>query len=124
MNTLCITDVGSTTTKAILIKHVDGEYRLIVRGEAPTTVEAESGPFNDESPPKWSIVRYEFPARGDRPPVTLKWYEKGFDVPPPRRWEEGKALPEEGGMYMEGTKETLYHAEMRPTSPIGSHQCA
>ncbi len=38
------TDCGSTTTKAILIKRVDGEYRLIVRGEAPTTVEA---PFED-----------------------------------------------------------------------------
>ncbi len=38
------TDCGSTTTKAILIQLVDGEYRLIVRGEAPTTVEA---PFED-----------------------------------------------------------------------------
>ncbi|UCC79796.1 MAG: glutamate mutase L [Candidatus Zixiibacteriota bacterium] len=38
------TDCGSTTTKAILIEYHDGEYRLIVRGEAPTTVEA---PFED-----------------------------------------------------------------------------
>src|SRR5574341_1228750 len=39
------TDCGSTTTKAILIeKEVDGSYRLKVRGEAPTTVEA---PFED-----------------------------------------------------------------------------
>jgi len=38
------TDCGSTTTKAILIEKRDGEYRLIVRGEAPTTVEA---PFED-----------------------------------------------------------------------------
>jgi len=34
------TDCGSTTTKAILIEYVNGEYRLISRGEAPTTVEA------------------------------------------------------------------------------------
>jgi uncharacterized protein (TIGR01319 family) len=34
------TDCGSTTTKAILIELRDGEYRLIARGEAPTTVEA------------------------------------------------------------------------------------
>ncbi len=34
------TDCGSTTTKAILIEKRDDEYRLIVRGEAPTTVEA------------------------------------------------------------------------------------
>ena len=38
------TDCGSTTTKAILIEYLNGEYRLIVRGEAPTTVEA---PFED-----------------------------------------------------------------------------
>jgi len=38
------TDCGSTTTKAILIEKVDDVYRLIVRGEAPTTVEA---PFDD-----------------------------------------------------------------------------
>ncbi len=38
------TDCGSTTTKAILIEKVDGQYRLMTRGEAPTTVEA---PFED-----------------------------------------------------------------------------
>ncbi len=38
------TDCGSTTTKAILITLQDGEYRLVIRGEAPTTVEA---PFED-----------------------------------------------------------------------------
>lgn len=39
------TDCGSTTTKAILIEQQpDGQYRLVVRGEAPTTVEA---PFDD-----------------------------------------------------------------------------
>ena len=38
------TDCGSTTTKAILIEYVNGEYRQTVRGEAPTTVEA---PLND-----------------------------------------------------------------------------
>ncbi len=38
------TDCGSTTTKAILIEKTGNEYRLKVRGEAPTTVEA---PFED-----------------------------------------------------------------------------
>lgn len=38
------TDCGSTTTKAILIEFIDGEFRQTVRGEAPTTVEA---PLND-----------------------------------------------------------------------------
>ena len=38
------TDCGSTTTKAILIEKDATGYRLAVRGEAPTTVEA---PFED-----------------------------------------------------------------------------
>ncbi|MDH7571774.1 MAG: glutamate mutase L, partial [Armatimonadota bacterium] len=38
------TDCGSTTTKAILVEKQGGEYRLVARGEAPTTVEA---PFDD-----------------------------------------------------------------------------
>ena len=44
LRSILATDCGSTTTKAILIELVDGEYRLQVRGEAPTTVEA---PFED-----------------------------------------------------------------------------
>jgi uncharacterized protein (TIGR01319 family) len=40
IESILATDCGSTTTKAILIEKVKGEYRLVVRGEAPTTVEA------------------------------------------------------------------------------------
>lgn len=40
INSILATDCGSTTTKAILIEKRDGVFRLIVRGEAPTTVEA------------------------------------------------------------------------------------
>jgi len=41
---LLATDCGSTTTKAILVEHTPDGYRLVGRGEAPTTVEA---PFDD-----------------------------------------------------------------------------
>jgi uncharacterized protein (TIGR01319 family) len=44
IQSILATDCGSTTTKAILIERRGAEYRLIVRGEAPTTVEA---PFED-----------------------------------------------------------------------------
>ena len=44
LQSILATDCGSTTTKAILIELVNGEYRLRFRGEAPTTVEA---PFED-----------------------------------------------------------------------------
>ncbi len=44
LRSILATDCGSTTTKAILIEKRGEQYRLIVRGEAPTTVEA---PFED-----------------------------------------------------------------------------
>ncbi len=44
IQTILATDCGSTTTKAILIEKQGDEYRLSVRGEAPTTVES---PFDD-----------------------------------------------------------------------------
>ena len=40
INVILATDCGSTTTKAILIEKINGQYRLTARGEAPTTVEA------------------------------------------------------------------------------------
>src|SRR5688572_8228716 len=44
IRSILATDCGSTTTKAILIEKRPDGFRLIVRGEAPTTVEA---PFED-----------------------------------------------------------------------------
>ena len=38
--TILAVDVGSTTTKAVLIEKRNGEYRLTARGETPTTVES------------------------------------------------------------------------------------
>lgn len=40
IKSILATDCGSTTTKAVLIEKQGDEYRLVVRGEAPTTVEA------------------------------------------------------------------------------------
>ena len=44
IRSILATDCGSTTTKAILIERREEGFRLVARGEAPTTVEA---PFED-----------------------------------------------------------------------------
>ena len=45
---------------------------------SPRTVEVVDGPaVHPESTPTWLIVRYEHPARGTQPPVTLTWYHGG-----------------------------------------------
>jgi predicted dehydrogenase len=44
----------------------------------PTAIEPVDGPpVNPDSPPPWLIVRFEFPARGQSPPVKLTWYHGG-----------------------------------------------
>jgi hypothetical protein len=72
---------------------------------APTAVEAESSPVNDETGPLWSIVRYEFPARGARPPVRLVWYDGGKQ--PPKELLPGRAFAS-GGCLLIGERGTLY----------------
>jgi uncharacterized protein (TIGR01319 family) len=54
VESILATDCGSTTTKAILIEKAGDEYRLVVRGESPTTVEA---PFEDVTKGVLNAVR-------------------------------------------------------------------
>ncbi|MCS1409953.1 MAG: scyllo-inositol 2-dehydrogenase (NAD(+)) [Verrucomicrobia subdivision 3 bacterium] len=96
----------------------DAPFAVLDLG-SPTKVEVvRQRPPGEGFIPMGAVVTYHFPARGQKPPVTLKWYEAGFDVPKPRRWDPADELPSDGGMYMEGTKETLYHEGMRPTEPV------
>lgn len=57
------TDCGSTTTKAVLIERDADGYRLVARGEAPTTVEA---PFEDVTRGVLNAVREVEELRGRR----------------------------------------------------------
>jgi len=83
----------------------------------PTRVEVQrKEPPGPGFIPMGSVITYHFPARGKKPPVVMKWFEKGYPVPAPKRWDKGKKLPSGGGMYMEGTKDTIYHSGMRPGS--------
>jgi predicted dehydrogenase len=56
----------------------------------PTSVEACTSGVNSETAPLASIVRYEFPARGDLPPVKLTWYDGGLMPPRPAELEDGR----------------------------------
>jgi predicted dehydrogenase len=47
----------------------------------PTAVETEGELANRVSAPKWMIARYDFPQRGEMPPVRLTWYEGGKKIP-------------------------------------------
>ena len=45
----------------------------------PVRVSAKSGEINSETYPAWATITYEFPARGNLPPVKLTWYEGAKD---------------------------------------------
>jgi predicted dehydrogenase len=47
----------------------------------PTTIDAKCEGIKPETGPNWSVITYEFPARGELPPVTLTWYDGG-KLPP------------------------------------------
>lgn len=48
----------------------------------PTTIEADGPrPIHPERTSPGLVVRYEFPARGDLPPVTMTWYDGGKRPP-------------------------------------------
>jgi hypothetical protein len=56
----------------------------------PTSVEACTSGVNSETAPLASLVRYEFPGRGDMPPVKLTWYDGGLMPPRPAELEDGR----------------------------------
>ncbi|MCC7491751.1 MAG: Gfo/Idh/MocA family oxidoreductase [Fimbriimonadaceae bacterium] len=74
----------------------------------PTAVEPVELPTDKhaETAPKWSVMRYEFPQRGDLPPVTLYWYEGGRK--PPAALTEGLSKPPSSGSLLLGDKGKVY----------------
>lgn len=71
---------------------------------APTSVHASSTPVYEETLPLASTVHYEFPARGDMPPVKLHWYDGGIIPARPDELQEGQELPRDDGVIFVGDK--------------------
>jgi predicted dehydrogenase len=85
---------------------------------APSFVEARSsldgsfladGKPNLETYPIASLIYFEFPARGELPPVKLTWYEGGLMPPNPSEMPSGEKLGPNGALYI-GSKGKLYHS--------------
>ncbi len=65
---------------------------------APTSVEAECSGMKPETFPSWSVIRFDFPARGTQPPVKLVWYDGGKR--PPADLVDGEPLPDNGTLFV------------------------
>ncbi len=67
-------DFGGGTLADMACHHVDLPFWAL-KLQAPATVEAEGPAVHPETCPLGLIVRYEFPQRGNLPPVKLTWYD-------------------------------------------------
>jgi predicted dehydrogenase len=72
---------------------------------APESVYASSTPVFKETVPLASNVHYQFPARGDMPPVKLHWYDGGLlPARPDELDEDERQLDPEDGIIFVGDK--------------------
>ena len=81
----------------------------------PASVEACSCKFDSEIYPLSVIARYEFPARGRLPPLTLSWYDGGLKPAQPKDLEPGRRI--EDVIYI-GEKATLMGHRLIPESKM------
>jgi predicted dehydrogenase len=92
-------DFGTGALGDIGCHSLDPVFRAL-KLKYPTTVEAVSTLVNEETYPLGSIVRYQFPERGEMPPVTLTWYDGGmrpFNLP---ELEDGIRMGAGGTLYV------------------------
>jgi len=62
----------------------------------------------NEQYPRSTIVRFKFPAREDKPPVHLTWWDGGLMPPRPEELEEGRKMgDDDGGLLFIGDKGKL-----------------
>ncbi|MHC4193256.1 MAG: Gfo/Idh/MocA family protein, partial [Planctomycetota bacterium] len=79
---------------------------------SPTSISATTTHWQKEVSsqtfPRASIVRYEFPARGKKPPVKLTWSDGRLLPPIPDELEKGRKVPNSGAFII-GDKGCIMH---------------
>jgi len=107
-------DFGTGALGDMGCHNFDPIFRALKLGY-PTSVEATSTLLNAETYPVASIVRYEFPARGDMPAVKLTWYDGGLKPARPPELEDGRRLRAEGILFV-GDKGKMLNERLIPES--------
>lgn len=74
----------------------------VLKLQAPVSVEATSTERFAETYPMASIIRYDFQARGDMPPVKFTWYDGGLKPPRPEELEDNRPFVGQGEDEDEG----------------------
>jgi predicted dehydrogenase len=105
----------------------------VLKLEAPLSVEASSSERYEETYPIASIVRYNFPSRGDMPSVKFTWYDGGLKPPRPEELEENRPMKvaeeeeDEGLLFVGDSGKILCsfhggHPQLIPESRMSSYK--
>jgi len=104
-------DFGTGALGDIGCHSLDPVFRALKLGH-PTSVQASCTLVNKETYPVASTVHYQFPARGDFPPVKVTWYDGGLRPPRPDEMDPrvrgDKLAPAEAGGEQLGTGGILF----------------
>jgi predicted dehydrogenase len=92
-------DFGTGAMGDIGCHALDPVFRALKLG-APTSIEGISTLVNRETYPLSSKIHYEFPARGDMPPVKVTWYDGGMRPPRPEELEDGRQVGDNGKLFI------------------------
>ena len=92
-------DFGTGALGDIGCHACDPVFRALKLGQ-PISVQASSTRVNKETYPLASMVTYQFPARGEMPPVKLVWYDGGLRPPRPEELEEGAEMGANGHLFI------------------------
>jgi predicted dehydrogenase len=132
-------DFGTGALGDMAIHNMDPAYYALDL-DPPVAAEALTSPPKKESYPAWTVLTYEFAAKGDRPAVKVIWHNGG-KMPPVPELDPGEKLSD-NGIYFAGEKGTMVcggwsgapklypkkrREEFRPPAPtiprsIGHHQ--
>lgn len=112
-------DFGTGALGDIGCHSLDPIFRAL-KLKYPTSIQAVSTLVNDETYPLASIVRYEFPARGEMPPVTLTWYDGGMRPMLIPEMEPGMKMGAGGTLYI-GDKGKILDDKILPLSLRNSY---
>jgi hypothetical protein len=79
---------------------------------APKTIQAQVKDYDPKTQsdafPRGEILTYEFPAKGNRGPITMHWYSGTERIPRPKDLEEGRKLVDTGAVVL-GDKGTIMY---------------
>jgi predicted dehydrogenase len=91
------------------------DYPFWILGlDSPESVEAHSTKVNNETAPNASMVYYNFPAKGNRGPVKLIWYDGGMMPETPPGYSQNLFGSSHSGVLFEGENGFILYGHHAP----------